>query len=247
MVEAIRKLSEAEIPFQSSHSLSMLTSAIATSNSEDLSLLNQYRKETQGPGFVVSIAGFSIEELEYKKAVLEIIMKETGGVSLKSVEDPKIWGAVFWHFIRTTTAIREAIRCTGFWFGNMAGNNYSAIKAKYSQTAARLKDQLVQDGLVFEGDRGMIDLMLWPQENGHRGLAEIVFRFRPSPETYAGLENLRQQCLKIMIDEHQPGSYAPPRGLPADIIGPIYSNYPDWSQKLKKALDPKDVQAGGIL
>jgi glycolate oxidase len=247
MVEATRRLSEAEIPLQLSHSLTMLSSAIATSNAEDLELLNRCRKEALGPGFVITIAGISAEELAYKKAVLEIIMQETGGVSMKSIEDPKVWSAVFWHFIRTTTAIREAIRAGGFWFGNMAGYNYSAIKAKYSQTAGRLKDQMVKDGLVFEGDQGVIDLMLWPQENGHRGLAEIVFRFHPTPETYAGIENLKQQCFKIMFEEHQPGSYAPPRGIPAEKIGLAYSNYPYWSTLLKKAIDPNNIQAGGIL
>jgi glycolate oxidase len=247
MVEATRKLSEAEVPLQLSHSLSMLSSAITASNAEDLEMLKRCREEALGPGIVITIAGISPEEFTYKKAVLEIIMQETGGVSMKIIEDPKIWSAVFWHFIRTTTAIREAIRAGGFWFGNMAGNNYSAIKAKYSQTAARLKDQLVKDGLVFEGDLGVIDLMLWPQENGHRGLAEIVFRFRPSPETYAGLDNLKQQCMKIIFEEHQAGSYAPPRGVPAEKLAQVYSNYPYWSEQVKKAIDPNDIVSGGIL
>ena len=242
MIEATRKISESEIALQLSHSISMLASSMATCNEEDLDLLNKFRKSAHGPGFVVAIAGNSRREFEYKKKVLQQIIDETGGESLKQIEDPQIWGAILWRFIRMTTAIREAHRATGAWFGNMAGHNYSAIEAKYTQTAAKLKDELISKGLIFEGDRGLIDLMLWPQDHGHRGLAEIIFRYFPSPDTLKGIENLMQECLNVALNEHLGGPAMPPDD---NLFGPHYSNYHLWLKKLKAAFDPSNLAESG--
>ena len=241
MVEAARRIGESEIAFQLSHSISMLTSSMATCNEEDIELLERFRKLAQGPGFIVTIVGNSAREFEYKKTVLQDIIDETNGESLKSIEDPQIQGAILWRFIRMTTAIREAHRATGVWFGNMAGHNYAAIEAKYSQTAARLKDEMIKKGLIFDGDRGLLDLMLWPQEHGHRGLAEIVIRYFPNPETMKALEHLREECYKVALNEHLGGPYGVSGDKLHERFGPHYSNYHVWLRKFKKAFDSNGV------
>jgi glycolate oxidase len=241
MIEATRKIGESEIALQCSHSISMLASSIATCNEEDLELLEKFRKSAQGPGIVVALAGNSRGEFEYKKKIFQQIIDETDGKPLELIEDPRVWGGILWRFIRMTTAIREAHRATGVWFGNMAGNNYAAIKAKYTQTAARLKDEMISKGLFFDGDKGLIDLMLWPQEHGHRGLAEIVFRYFPTPESTEGVQHLRNECLKVALNEHMGGPYGANRRDLQDLVGPHYSNYHLWLRKIKKAFDPNGV------
>jgi glycolate oxidase len=238
MVEATRELSESEIALQCSHSISMLASSMATCNEEDLELLEKFRKSAQGPGIVVSIAGNSRGEFEYKKKVLKLIMDKTGGESLEFIEDPRIWGGILWRFMRMTTAIREAHRATGVWFGNMAGHNYAAIEADYTQTAAGIKDELISKGLLFDGDRGLIDLMLWPQEHGHRGLAEIIGRYFPTPETMEGIQYLRDEVMKVTLEKHRGGPHGARGAEFQDLLGPHYSNYHVWLRKIKKTFDP---------
>ena len=238
MIEATRKIGESEIALQCSHSIAMLASSMATCNEEDLELLGKFRESAQGPGVVVVLAGNSRGEFEFKKKVFEQIIADTDGKSLELIEDPKIWGGILWRFIRMTTAIREAHRATGVWFGNMAGSNYAAIKAKYTQTAARLKDEMISQGLFFSGDKGVTDLMLWPQEHGHRGLAEIVFRYFPTPESAGAVINLREACMKVALEEHMGGPYGTNRSELQDVVGPEYSNYHLWLRKIKKAFDP---------
>jgi glycolate oxidase len=241
MVEAARKIGESEIALQLSHSVSMLSASMATCNEEDLELLKRFRDQAQGPGFVVALAGNSAGEFEYKKRVLQRIIDETGGESLEAIEDPKVWGAILWRFIRMTTAIREAHRATGVWFGAMAGHNYSAIETKYIQTAGRLKDELIAKGLVFDGDRGLIDLMVWPMEHGHRGLAEVIFRYFPNPDTMGGIEYLKEECRRVALDQHAGGPYGVSGDELQDRFGPHYSNYHRWLRKMKKAFDPNGV------
>jgi glycolate oxidase len=241
MVEAARKIGESEIALQLSHSVSMLSSSIATSNEEDLALLKKFREMAQGPGFVVTIAGNSDGEFDYKKRVLNRIMEETGGQSLEAIEDPEVWGAILWRFVRMTTAIREAHRATGVWFGAMAGHNYSAIETQYIQTAGILKDELIGKGLLFDGDKGLIDLMVWPMEHGHRGLAEVIFRHFPNPDTMTAIDDLKAQCRKVALDKHAGGPYGVSGDELQDLFGPHYSYYHLWLRKMKKAFDPNGV------
>ncbi|MEW6663680.1 MAG: FAD-binding oxidoreductase [Thermodesulfobacteriota bacterium] len=241
MVEAARKIGESEISLQLSHSVSMLAASIATCNEEDLDLLKQYRKMAQGPGFVVAICGNSVDEFEYKKKVLQTIIDETGGQSLSAIEEPKVAAGILWRFIRMTTAVREAHRATGVWFGMMAGHNYSAIETKFIQTAGRLKDELIEKGLIFDGDRGLVDLMVWPMEHGHRGLAEVIGRYFPNPETMSGIEDLREECRKVALNEHAGGPYGVSGDELQDRFGPHYSNYHTWLREMKKAFDPNGV------
>jgi glycolate oxidase len=241
MVEAARKIGESEIALQLSHSISMLSSSMATCNEEDLEFLGRFRAMAQGPGFVVAIAGNSAREFEYKRKVLKQIINEVSGQSLEAIEDPKISGAILWRFIRMTTAIREAHRATGVWFGAMAGHNYSAIETKYMQTAGRLKDELIGKGLLFDGDRGLIDLMVWPMEHGHRGLAEIIFRYFPNSDTMGGIEHLKEECRKVALNQHAGGPYGVSGDELQNRFGPHYSNYHLWLRKMKKAFDPNGV------
>jgi glycolate oxidase len=241
MIKAARKIGESEIALQMSHSVPMLSSSMTTSNEEDLELLKKFRESAQGPGFIVVLAGNSAGEFEYKKKVLEKIVSEHGGESLKAIEDPEIGKGIIWRFIRMTTAIREAHRATGVWFGCMAGHNFSAIEAKYVQTAARLKDEMIGKGLLFDGDKGVLDLMVWPMEQGHRGLAEIIFRYFPNSDTVEAIEHFKEQCRRVTLDEHAGGPYGVSGDELVDRFGPHYSNYHTWLRKMKKAFDPQGV------
>ena len=64
-------------------------------------------KEVQGPGFFVIIAGNSVADFEYKKKVMQQIVSEAGGKSLKSVEDPRIEGILLCQCIRISASIRK--------------------------------------------------------------------------------------------------------------------------------------------
>ena len=89
LVEAELKIGESEIAFElMGFCPSMVSSNITTSNEEDFATLDKFTKEVQGPGFMVIIAGNFDEDFAYKKKVLEQIIKETGGKSLKRWKTP---------------------------------------------------------------------------------------------------------------------------------------------------------------
>jgi len=61
---------------------------------------------------MIMLAGISPRDFEYKKNVLQQIMKETGAWSLKQVEDPELGAGYLWRFIRTVGSIRETARAS---------------------------------------------------------------------------------------------------------------------------------------
>ena len=100
----------------------MLASNMATCNEEDIKYLEHLTKSTQGPGFLLIIAGNSPGEFEYKQRALQLIIDETSGKSTEMIEDPKIGGGTLWRCIRITASIRETFRATGVFGGAQAGN-----------------------------------------------------------------------------------------------------------------------------
>ena len=93
MWQAELKIGESEISFElMGFNVSMVAANISTCNEEDEETFNRLSKAVQGPGFMVIIAGNSPEDFEYKKRVLQHIISEAGGKSLKPVEDPRIEG-----------------------------------------------------------------------------------------------------------------------------------------------------------
>ena len=84
MDEAQRKIGENETVFAlMGFPISMIAANIATSNQEDVEILQRLRGIVQGPGFMVMVAGNSQREFEYKRRVLQKIIDETDGKSLE--------------------------------------------------------------------------------------------------------------------------------------------------------------------
>ena len=93
MYEAELKIGENEISYElMCFNIAMVSSNITNSNEEDVETFEQLRKLVKGPGFLLIVTGYSTEEFSYYQRVLQKILSETDGESLKPVEDPEIAG-----------------------------------------------------------------------------------------------------------------------------------------------------------
>jgi hypothetical protein len=90
---ALRKIGESEIAAEiMGFTPSMVAANIATSNEEDVYYDGQIGGAVQGPGFQIVIIGDSPNDFEFKTKALDLIVKETGAVSLDLLEDDRIGG-----------------------------------------------------------------------------------------------------------------------------------------------------------
>ncbi len=238
MSEAQRRIGESEIAFEvMGFNPAMLASNIARSNDEDYELFAKYNKEVKGPGFQVILIGNSTADLEYKKKVLFQIMDETGGESLKSVEDPRTGAGLIWRCVRITASIRECFRAGGSFTAALGGTRTYAEEIRYLEEVAKIKKELIKRGLLRD-DGGYY--LQWSHEHGHLGHAEILLQFRPSPEVAEAIQDFHARANQLALDMCYGVSHGAD-GEAHDFFGPHASNYHIWMKKIKKAFDPRGV------
>jgi glycolate oxidase len=236
LVEAEIKIGESEIAFElMGFCPSMVSSNITTSNEEDFATLESLTKEVQGPGFMVIIIGNFKEDFEYKKKVLEQIIKETNGKSLKAVEDPAVESTLLFQCTRVSASIRETFRAGGMFSSIMVQGQRYDMHVKWLEEGAEMKRDLIKKGLVIADDGQQFG---WAEEQGHLGHTEIFCRYNPyDAESSAAVQDWLAKLAQRAIDGH----FAVPSHTPAEKIGRYISNYHVWFDKLKQAFDPNGI------
>jgi len=245
MYEAELKIGESEIAFElMGFNMSMVAANITTSNEEEAETFRRMSKEVQGPGFFIIIAGNSAADFEYKKRVLQQIISEAGGKSLKSVEDPKTEGILLCQCTRISASIRETFRAGGV-FNSIPIMGQRDLTLKWVIGAGKAKEPLIAKGLIV--DDGAV-FFGWGVEQGHLGKTEIFCRYDPlNPEAKKAVEEWQKEQNTRAFDGC---FFAPVMGmLPIETVGPRVSNYHLWLRKLQKALDPNGVapEAGPLV
>jgi glycolate oxidase len=238
LIEAEIKIGESEIAFElMGFNPSMVSSNITTSNEEDFATLDKFTKEVQGPGFMVIIAGNYDEDFAYKKKVLTQIIKETGGQSLKAVEDPDVEATLLFQCTRVSASIRETFRAGGMFSSMMVQGQRYDNHVKWLEEAAVWKRELIKKGLVIADDGQQFG---WGEEQGHLGHTEIFCRYNPYDEKSSqAVQDWMARVGKRALE----GCFAVPSMgvLPIEEIGKRVCNYHIWFGKLKKAFDPNGV------
>jgi glycolate oxidase len=237
------KLGENEICFElMGFNVAMVAANITTCNEEEEETFKRMSKEVQGPGFFVIIAGNSAADFEYKKKVLQQIVSEAGGKSLKSVEDPRIEGILLFQCIRISASIRETFRAGGA-FSSIPVMGQRDLTIKWAIGAGKAKEPLIQKGLIVDDGGAFFG---WGVEQGHLGKTEIFCKFDPQNlEAKAAVEAWSKEQSDRAFKERYFASLMAPSGE----IGPGLSNYHLWWNKIQKAIDPNGVspEAGALV
>ncbi len=236
MWQAELEIGESEIAYElMGFNVSMVAANITTSNEEEEEMFKRLSQEVQGPGFFVIIAGNSPEDFEYKKKVLQTIVSDADGKSLKTVEDPEIEGILLCQCIRISASIRETFRAGGT-FSSIPHMGQRDLDIKWAIGAAEAKKRLIEKGLIVDDGGAFFG---WGVEHGHLGKTEIFCRYDPSnAEAKKAVEEWHKEQTTKAFNERY---FALTMGRPADEIGPTLSNYHIWWKKLKEAIDPNGV------
>jgi glycolate oxidase len=240
MWQAELKIGESEISYElMGFNAAMVSCNITTCNEEEEEVFAKMSKEVQGPGFFVIIAGNSAADFEYKKKVLEKIVSDNNGKSLKTVEDPEVEGILLCQCIRISASIRETFRAGGA-FNSIPVMGQRDLTIKWAIGAGKAKEPLIKDGYIVDDGGAFFG---WGVEQGHLGKTEIFCKFDPSnPEAKKAVDEWRKEQSTRAFNERYFATG------PIDEIGPSVSNYHLWWHKLAKALDPNGVSPeGGAL
>lgn len=234
---AVRRIGEHEIgTVLMGFNVSMLAANIATSNEEELRLADEYGQDVLGPGFVLGVVGNSERDFAYKKNVLDLVLEETGGSSLKAVEDPEVQYALLWRCVRVTSSIRETMRGTGAFAGEVFGTDSYGVQANFIQHSIKDKQDLIDRGLIYDDSTLPF---LTSIEHGHFGHSEVLLRYTPGPAMPDALMGYVMKSNVHAVNGH----YGMPHHVFGDelhsFFGPSMSDYPKWLRKVKTSFDPK--------
>jgi len=237
MWQAELKIGEAEISYElMGFNAAMVAANITTCNEEDEKMFNRLNKEVQGPGFFVIIAGNSPEDFEYKNKVLQRIISDAGGKSLKTVEDPEIEGILLCQCIRISASIRETYRPGGA-FNSIPVMGQRDLTIKWAIGAGEAKKPLIKKGLIVDDGGAFFG---WGVEQGHLGKTEIFCKYDPSnPVAKEAVQSWQKEQMERAFKE----SYFTITMGATDEIGVALSNYHIWWRKIKEELDPNHVAA----
>jgi glycolate oxidase len=235
---------EAEIGFQlMGFNAAMASANMATSNEEDVKLMKEFSKYIKGPSFMISMAGNSARDFDYKMKVLKQIIAETGGQLIPRIlDDPKVASACLWRYCRSTGSIREVFRVSGCFGGEVGQTDVFKLMADYITVSGAKKNDLIKRGLAYDDGFSPFTQSF---EHGHYGHGELLVRYMPTPGTFKAFqEDFSYQANQIAINKHF--------GVPGhvfgdtlhDMYGPHVSNYHNWLRKIKKAFDPNGASEG---
>jgi glycolate oxidase len=236
---AVRRIGEHEIgTVLMGFNANMLAANVATSNEEELRLAAEYGKEVLGPGFVLGVVGISDRDFAYKKQVIDLVLEEAGGSSLKAVEDPRVQYALLWRCVRVTASIRETMRANGAFAGEVFGTDSYGVQANFIQHSLEDKADLIERGLVY-GDSNLP--FLTSIEHGHFGHSEVLLRYAPGPGMPEALMGYVGKANQHAVNGH----YGMPHHVfgdgQHDFFGPSTSNYTHWLRQVKKSFDPNEA------
>jgi glycolate oxidase len=240
MWEAEIKLGENEICLElMGFNPAMVAANITTCNEDDAKMFQKLNAESKGPGFFVIIAGSSPADFAYRKKVLEQIVRDADGESMKSLEDPEIEGILLCQCTRISASIRETFRPGGA-FNSIPIMSQRDLTIRWAIGAGEAKLPLIEKGYIVDDGGAFFG---WGVEQGHLGKTEIFCKFNPrEEEAAAAVTKWQQEQSKRAFDE----SYF------ANLMGPIspevskkMSSFDVWWQKIVEAVDPNKVAPQG--
>jgi len=219
----------------------MVACNITTCNEEEEEVFKKISKEVQGPGFFIIIGGYSAEDFAYKKKVLEKIISDNDGKSLKMVEDPEIEGILLCQCTRISASIRETFRAGGA-FNSIPIMGQRDLCIKWAIGAGKAKEPLIKKGLIVDDGGAFFG---WGVEQGHLGKTEIFCKYDPSnAEAKKAVEQWQKEQTMRAFKEHY---FASTMGN-LEEVGPALCNFHLWWRKITKSLDPNGVSPeGGAL
>jgi glycolate oxidase len=238
MYEAELKIGEAEISYElMCFNMAMVSSNITNSNEEDIAMFERLRKMVKGPGFLLLIIANSPDEFAYDLKVLKQILKETGGESLKPVEQLEIGSKLLCQCIRVSASIRETFRFGKASWGGFAIMGQRDLTMRWLMEAGKRKGGNIQKGLAVDDGAAFFGCFGWGVEQGHLGKSEIFYRPTEHPDAAKAAQDWRNETNMLALE----GCFAVPMGLPPDVIGDKISNYMTWIGKLNAEFDPNGV------
>ena len=237
--DAMIDIGKAEIGHAVQKYFNATAALLATESANDFwNLWNSglFQKELARPLYVY-LATWSPEEMAYEENILRDIIRETGGEevdeSIRHIYEDNM------DFFILVGFLQRVLRLGGGWAPNKLSADSISHMFEVGKAIPEFMTEFIEKGLILNTPD---NFQIVPLEYGHAAHIELLFLWdRNLPEEGKIPLAFMQKSAETDIKYGYHASMPPNSKSLMEQLGPLYSNYHVWANKIKEAFDPNKV------
>jgi hypothetical protein len=186
----------------------------------------------------VYLATWSPEELAYEERVMWDIIGKTGGEPVEEFIRQK-YDENADHLFIIVSFLQRVLRLGGGWAGIKLGADSVSHMFEVAKAIPEFFYEYIDKGLILNAP---YNFQIIPMEYGHMAHIELLFFYDvTSPQSVRAMPEIMQKSQETDIRHGYHSST--PRGSKEvmERLGPLYSNFHIWQEKIKRTFDPNSV------
>jgi glycolate oxidase len=184
----------------------------------------------------VYLATWTPEEMAYEESVMWDIVRENQGAAVdESIRQKYDDNAD--HMFIIVSFLQRVLRLGGGWWGTKLGADSVSHMFEVAKVIPEFFDEYIQKGMILDAP---FNFQIVPMEYGHMAHIELLFFYDLN---LPGWQKIVPEIARKSSETDIRHGYhsSTPMGPNLERLGPLYSNFNVWQEKIKTAFDPNTV------
>ncbi len=211
-------------------------STVSANDFWDLWNSGLYQKELK-QALWVYLAGWTPEDLQYEERVMWDIVNEFGGESV----DESITGKYEENmdFFILVSFLQRVLKLGGGWAPTKLGGDSIRHMFQVAESIPEFFYEFIEKGLILDAPH---NFQIIPMEYGHMAHIELLFFFDNNLPDWPRIPgSIMQESMENDIKHGYHAATPPQVREMMEKLGPLYSNFHIWRNRIKEAFDPNNV------
>jgi hypothetical protein len=199
-----------------------------------------YQRELQ-QALWVYLAGWTPEELAYEERVMWDIVNEMGGEPVDETITKKYEENM--DFFILVSNLQRVLKLGGGWSPAKLGADSIHHMFEVAKSIPEFFYNFIEREKILNAPH---NFQIIPMEFGHMAHIELLFFFNHGQPDWP---QIPMEILRKSLDNDIKHGYhaatPPPVKALMEKLGPLYSNFHKWRQRIKEAFDPNNVSNPG--
>jgi glycolate oxidase len=195
-----------------------------------------YQKELK-QSLWVYLAGYTPEDLQYEERVMWDIVNEFGGEPVDASITRKYEENM--DFFILVSFLQRVLKLGGGWAPTKLGGDSVRHMFQVAEAIPEFFNEFIEKGLILDAPH---NFQIIPMEYGHMAHIELLFFFDNNLPDWPFIPgSIMRKSLENDIKHGYHAASPPPLKEMMEKLGPLYSNFHIWRNKIKASFDPNNV------
>ena len=185
----------------------------------------------------VYLAGWTQEALEYEERVMWDIVNEMGGEPVHESITKKYEENM--DFFILVSFLQRVLKLGGGWAPTKLGADSIGHMFEVAESIPEFFNEFINKGMILDAPH---NFQIIPMEYGHLAHIELLFFFDHGQPDWPKIPmSIMQKSLENDIKHGYHAATPPPVKAMMEKLGPLYSNFQVWRNKIKESFDPLNI------